>query len=148
MASFRRNWARSINANMMVSSCRIKDCRTDARLNCGPLPPGDEAICNIDCWLRMRCVGESAKPRQVSVEKTNSDCVVRRSIWAPLLSRRPVAAAAPQCSSSQKVSRRSRFAFPNTGWAHDEAQGREASVSQDCGLNSPRNFAPRFCPVF
>ena len=35
-----------------------------------------------------------------------------------------------------------------TGWAHDEAQGREASVSQDCGLNSPRNFAPRFGPVF
>jgi hypothetical protein len=31
---------------------------------------------------------------------------------------------------------------------YDEAQGRPASVSQDCGLNSPRNFAPRFCPVF
>ena len=35
-----------------------------------------------------------------------------------------------------------------TGWAHDEAQGRTARVSQDCGLNSPRNFAPRFGPVF
>ena len=38
--------------------------------------------------------------------------------------------------------------WDNTGWAHDEAQGRTAPVSQDCGLNSPRNFAPRFCPVF
>ena len=30
-----------------------------------------------------------------------------------------------------------------TGWARQETQGRRASVSQDdCGLNSPRNFAP------
>ena len=35
-----------------------------------------------------------------------------------------------------------------TGLAHDETQGREVSVSQDCGLNSPRNFAPWFGPVF
>ncbi len=35
-----------------------------------------------------------------------------------------------------------------TGWARQETQGRTARVSQDCGLNSPRNFAPRFGPVF
>ena len=30
----------------------------------------------------------------------------------------------------------------------EETQGRRPAVSRDCRLNSPRNFAPHFGPVF
>ena len=50
--------------------------------------------------------------------------------------------------SSGHRPRIAKIEWKDTGWAHDEAQGRTARVSQDCRLNSPRNFAPRFGPVF